>query len=292
MNTPTPLAGLIAFVVPATIVLAQAPFQNLDFELAQVATQAFPERVPFSSALPYWQGVTAGLPATEASYNGLLLDFPQIGLYDQENLGPRSLWDPIFGNYSASLMADVGSWASDKAELFQTGLIPAEARSIRFATTAEPLTQAIGLKPEDWSLSLLVNGMAVSYFPLETHTNYVLWGANISPQSGTVAEIRFSLHTTQPPLPAYDAGIALGLDGIEFSPLPVPAILKQPRLASGGSFQFLLFSQSGETYTVQFSTNLTNWMTLTNVSEGTNPVRIVDPGASNAPVRFYRTVSP
>ena len=279
---------ILSCFAPATIAFAQSPFQNLDFELAQVAPQSFPERVPITNALPYWQGTAAGAPATEAGYNGIMLDYPQIGLYDQESI---LLPSPVFRNYSAFLMADIGSWESDKAELFQSGLIPAGSRSIRFATTAEPLLQAIGLKREDWSLSLLVDGMAVFYSPLETSTNHVLWGADISAKAGKVAEIRFSLHTCLRQ-GLDDAGIALGLDGIEFSVLPLPPALKNPKFVNDGSFQFLLIGQTGETYTVQFSTNLTNWITLTNVSGATEPLTIQDQGASNAPVRFYRTTSP
>src|SRR5262249_5037221 len=146
------------------------------------------------------------------------------------------------------------SWGSDKAELFQKGLIPLESRSLRFATTRDPLLKALGLRPEDWTLSLLLDNISVPYFALKSTTNYTLWGADISSLAGTISEIRFSLHTTQPSQVS-DSGIAIGLDGIEFSPTPLAATLQEPILTTDGGFLFMLHGQFGVSYTVQFSTN-------------------------------------
>ena len=85
------------------------------------------------------------------------------------------------------------------------------------------------------------------------------------------------------------------IDDIRFStkPFPRPPMLTEPQVLPNGSFQFLLQGQSGRSYTVQVSTNLVSWLTLTNVPGTTNAITIVDPSAAtNGPTRFYRTVSP
>ena len=57
--------------------IAQGAFQNLDFELAESSSAPIPVKVPFTDALPGWQGTAGGLPATEAYFNGWALDSPQ-----------------------------------------------------------------------------------------------------------------------------------------------------------------------------------------------------------------------
>ena len=68
-----------------------------------------------------------------------------------------------------------------------------------------------------------------------------------------------------------------------------PLILTGPVWLGGGQFQFVLnYTISGVNYTLEYSTNLVNW-----VSEQTNggtggPITIIDPNAGKSPYRFYR----
>lgn len=164
-------------------------------------------------------------------YDLYLLDSPQIGIYD-DRISTR----PLFGNYSAFLMADIGNWNDSKAELFQTGLIPAGTKTLSFATTREPIIQAVGLKPEDWHLSLFINGEKRSYFEVERDLEHVIWATDVSPMAGSVAEIRFSLDTSLPP-GVDDAGVVVGLDEIGFSPtlIPEPSLMKILLLGLGAA---------------------------------------------------------
>ena len=68
--------------------------------------------------------------------------------------------------------------------------------------------------------------------------------------------------------------------------------LKQPQKRSDSNFQFQIYSQVGQTQTVQTSTDLTTWSSLTNLVPTNVPMDIVDLGASNFPSRFYRVLSP
>jgi hypothetical protein len=81
--------------------------------------------------------------------------------------------------------------------------------------------------------------------------------------------------------------------GPEFIALQVnPQLpLIAPRRLSDGRFQFSFAGTGATNYTIQFSTNLINWSTLTNVTasgEGTN--LIIDPDAPTNIRRFYRAV--
>jgi hypothetical protein len=109
-----------------------------------------------------------------------------------------------------------------------------------------------------------------------------LWSGDLSSFSGQTGELRFS-------------GRGL-LDDIKFSSEPIfiaSPQLSQPRLRKDGNFEFNLEKPYGTSYTVQVSTNLTTWLTLSNVPANFfPPVSIIDATASNAPMRFYRTVWP
>ncbi len=70
-------------------------------------------------------------------------------------------------------------------------------------------------------------------------------------------------------------------------------VLKQPQRRSDANFQFQIYSQqAGLTYDIQMSTNLTSWTSLTSIVATTLPTDVIDLSASNAPLRFYRAVSP
>lgn len=222
MKIKTSVSVALAIGYAATSVFAQGQFQNLDFELAIIPPETT-FSLPLSQALPGWQGEADTLTSFGAMYNVLFLDSPQVGLYDSDSRFSRA---PISGVYSAFLMADYGAWASSKAELFQTGFVPENSKSLRFATTAEPLAQAFGLRPQDWKLTLRLGGEELPYSRIGEGPGFVIWGADASAWAGQTTELRFSLDTRidpSLPLPAGgDYGIAIGLDAVEFSTLEVP----------------------------------------------------------------------
>jgi len=97
--------------------------------------------------------------------------------------------------------------------------------------------------------------------------------------------------------------IATGTSGPARSPWPMfqqnarhtgkiekPSV-SQPRKRSDHNFQFQLYAQLGQNQTVQTSTDLTAWTSLTNVTVTNVPMDVVDLSASNFLSRFYRVYS-
>jgi outer membrane protein assembly factor BamB len=68
--------------------------------------------------------------------------------------------------------------------------------------------------------------------------------------------------------------------------------LKQPQKRSDANFQFQLYGQLGQTFTVEASSNFNTWTSVTSFVANTLPMDVVDLSASNHPSRFYRASSP
>jgi uncharacterized repeat protein (TIGR03803 family) len=69
-------------------------------------------------------------------------------------------------------------------------------------------------------------------------------------------------------------------------------VLGTPASFSGGAFQFTVSVNAGLTYDVQASTNMVDWITLTNFVSTNSLMPFCDPAASNFNHRFYRAVMP
>jgi len=68
--------------------------------------------------------------------------------------------------------------------------------------------------------------------------------------------------------------------------------LNKPQKRSDGGFQFELYGQLSNSYTVQTSTSLLSWCSLTSVLVTNVPMDVVDADATNFPSRFYRALTP
>jgi hypothetical protein len=64
------------------------------------------------------------------------------------------------------------------------------------------------------------------------------------------------------------------------------------RLVSGGGVQLTLTGGVGQTYNVEASTNLVNWVAVTNLVLSTGTGQFTDYSVTNCPQRFYRAVVP
>jgi hypothetical protein len=60
----------------------------------------------------------------------------------------------------------------------------------------------------------------------------------------------------------------------------------------GGQMQMVLNAQAGFLYSLQFSSDLVHWATLTNLSFNTPTMIITDPAGISDAGRFYRAVTP
>jgi hypothetical protein len=69
--------------------------------------------------------------------------------------------------------------------------------------------------------------------------------------------------------------------------------LKQRQKRSDSGLEFDLYPRElGLSYTIESSSNLNTWISLTSFVATNFPTEVMDLDASNAPVRFYRAVSP
>ncbi|MBI3416349.1 MAG: hypothetical protein HY043_13725 [Verrucomicrobia bacterium] len=72
------------------------------------------------------------------------------------------------------------------------------------------------------------------------------------------------------------------------SPAPLPAVLTPLSYSASAGFQLLLTGTSNHTYTIQTSTDLTNWIDLLATNLAANTAGVIDLTARNLSDRFYR----
>jgi hypothetical protein len=68
------------------------------------------------------------------------------------------------------------------------------------------------------------------------------------------------------------------------------ASLAPPEKRTDGNFELQLYGQLGGTFTIESSTNLNTWTSVTGFVATTVPMRIVVTNATNAPGKFYRAL--
>jgi hypothetical protein len=107
-----------------------------------------------------------------------------------------------------------------------------------------------------------------SHLPWQVLVNFLGYGQTDFNQ--TLANFRAVIDTVQSPA--------------------LPPRLSVPRLI-GASVEFTVPTQTGRSYRVQTSTNLTDWTTLSTFTGSTNPIVFRD---TNGPLtqHFYRAVTP
>jgi hypothetical protein len=86
--------------------------------------------------------------------------------------------------------------------------------------------------------------------------------------------------------PVADHGLAI--DNVRFEGFSLKPLLTSPMVTPSGAFQFTLVGAPGSVYDLQLTSDFTNWLTLTTISNSTGRVPILDMGATNATARFYR----
>lgn len=178
-------------------------FVNLGFEnstlLVLVANPSGPLYIT-NATLPAWGWSPHGNvgysdPATTITFNSIALDAAAVTLH-----GTNSFRPALSGNYSILLQG--GSQFSSPqfggAAVFQTGQIPATARSLIYLGSI--------------AFQVSFNGSSLSPVALYTVPTHTRWGIDISPYAGQAGELRFAV-------PWLGSGM---LDEIQFSPDPVP----------------------------------------------------------------------
>src|SRR5439155_8885095 len=97
----------------------------------------------------------------------------------------------IQGSFTAILQAGVTLGTTNPADtvLSQSGLIPVTAQSLRFRAFPSPTSSPF---------SVALGGQNLGLTPLQTATNYTLYGADISALAGQSASLEFTLFTSRP----------------------------------------------------------------------------------------------
>jgi hypothetical protein len=83
-----------------------------------------------------------------------------------------------------------------------------------------------------------------------------------------------------------------GVWEITFPAVATPTRLEAPARQTDGSFRFNVAGEAGRTYEISASTNLLDWLTLTNLLTPGGVFQFADPTARNFPQRFYRASPP
>ncbi len=116
--------------------------------------------------------------------------------------------------------------------------------------------------------------------------------------SGAVATVDLSVYpvfsgtaTNMAGVAASEADFAPGNNTaivlLSVTPAPLSA-LSDPKPATGGTFEFMLNGQPGLRYVIEYSSNFVVWSSLSTNMPAGGKIVVNDPGATAAPVRFYR----
>jgi hypothetical protein len=70
-----------------------------------------------------------------------------------------------------------------------------------------------------------------------------------------------------------------------------PVALTSPSVLANGDFSLTLSNAFGRDVVVQASTNLANWVAITNFLNLSQTIQIIDTATPKPPARFYRAVS-
>jgi hypothetical protein len=194
----------IALLVALVMQCRSQGFVNLNFESANVSGYSQATYIPIAKAFPGWSATMFNASTTNANppivYDGISTGGAGISIVDKNAAAA-----PLNGNFSAFLFGG-GTSVPDSVELSQTGLVPAGTLSLLFNAynVAAPFVVTLG-------------GQIVNMVPLQTFSNYTLYGGNISSMAGAVESLNF----IEPPA-SFVGPSFFELDNIQFSSSPVP----------------------------------------------------------------------
>jgi hypothetical protein len=199
-------------------------FENLDFESANVSQPLSGNygyyAVSASAAIPGWTVYQdqSGLQKGNLGVVGYNTPDVSLSIIDT-NFGGGFI--PFQGHYSVNLFSDADF--DVEASISQTGLVPAGTQSLFMDASYSGAPFIVTLGSE--TLNML---------PLQTFSNYTLYGANISSFANEVENLTI-LEPIPDPLGSQSTDLIL--DNIQFSSQPVP----EPNTLSFSSISILLF---------------------------------------------------
>ena len=232
------VTSLLAILLLGSTVIA-APFVNLDFEQATMATPSPPSTDNFfgpisaADAIPGWTAEFGSASVTTISSieqideTQVVLDFlgvnpvyPTISPFpppfDFPNYASRQ---PLDGNYSLELYAtSVNPWYQIPS-ISQTGDIPSSAHSIELLIRDSGQLNGPQANP-----SVTLNGNQISLFPISTTSDITTLVGDISAFAGTTSQLTIAdaVNPTDSFYLLPNTENLFELDDISFSPNVVP----------------------------------------------------------------------
>jgi hypothetical protein len=206
---------MLALALPATIILhalGQGTFHNLDFEEASVPflpPGQYGADVAVSQGLPGWTAYTYSStdPVTTILHNNMSLGAPAIAI-----LGPSwSSGGTLQRSYSVLLQPSFPGLVTEPS-IAQTGMIPANAQSIRYYSKLLYETAGVSFGGQTLPVSILGGSLSAGF----------IFGADVSAFAGQKGELRF-----------FGGGY---LDDIQFSAQPIPEPTLSGLIALSGAF--------------------------------------------------------
>lgn len=181
---------------------AQGTFENLGFEGVKNVPSPWQHQLfmPATDALPGWNCYIGETPIGVVAYEGIALDSAYVGIVSRTNeYAPRC---PFPGDYALSLQYGVtgssqGVFSYSPAAVAQSGLVPAEAQSIRLIAT--------------YPFLVTFEGDPIPLVPLRSEGDYAIYGGDISLYAGQSGELRITSYSH-----------FNYLDAVTFSPVPIP----------------------------------------------------------------------
>ncbi|EEF60409.1 virginiamycin B lyase family protein [Pedosphaera parvula] len=208
-----------------------------------------------------------------------LLNGTNIGSATQSSFVITNVQTTNGGNYSVKVSNNFGSVTSSSASLTVNSLVP--------VLLSEPLSQTVDLGT-NVSFSATAAGAApLTYQWLFNGTN--IGGATQS--SFVITNVQtnnagnYSIVVTN----AFGSITSSNaLLNVIIPPIAVPVLFSKIQRLPGGDTGLTLSGQAGDKYEVDGSTNLANWLLITNFTISTTPYQVIIKGSSNSPSLFYR----
>jgi hypothetical protein len=125
-----------------------------------------------------------------------------------------------------------------------------------------------------------------------TVSNLTLVASNLAPVGTNTAQVTFTAAVGTTYQIAVD-GVAATSGSIVLNlTMPGMVVLASPTRLTPTSFGFTVLSSAGQPIEIYGTTNLANWILLTNLVNTNGTYQFIDPGTTNYKWRFYRVVAP
>lgn len=202
------LVGTQLFLLFGLMQGSAASFQNLNFEGATFTPgPPYARSVASTAAMPGWTVFSGSTPASSVTYDGLALDSWTVAILDA-----NALYDVLpqafQGRFTVVLQGGFSVYPSERGavSIAQTAVVPASAKSLLFDAAFQI--------PGRTNFVVSIAGESLPFHPVEHHTNFVVYAADVSRFAGQNVELRF---TSYPRLSPELAVYSVYLDDIRFS---------------------------------------------------------------------------